>query len=479
MNGINLYDKYYLNDEQILNIILQDGIIAFDTSALLYLYYYSEAAKNQIFTNAFSVVEGRLWLPAQVYFEFLKNRRKVSEKPQETYRALLNDAAKNGGPVPKIFALSKEIQSRQIDGIKNQLKTLKENTSNSTKHPFVDASIFNEFDQALEVLENAVAVFIEKTDIFKSTISKDINGKIEELQSAPDDTLNYIESHFRIGREFSFEEMLNICREGKYRYGEQIPPGYEDKADKEGMRKYGDLFIWKQILEYAETTKKDILFISNDVKKDWHDNEYDAPRIELLKEFNSITGKSFWSCTMSKFLYILNQADVQEQKIDEKVIEEVGSVSESADINEEDALLYTETVKKWLRTESEYIIQEMLPLNQEWRIFGKVYVYKAITYQREEGIIVLNVVNKLNYANVLHALRNAVAIKKYYDKFGKKYRYRQLIVLNSLMAAEAFEKLLALHPKLTKFFRSQNIENTLLYLDLGQLIYIDSNHPMG
>ena len=96
---------------------------------------------------------------------------------------------------------------------------------------------------------------------------------------------------FRIGGEFTFGEMMELCKEGKYRYEQQIPPGYKDKSNKKGMSKY-DLFIWKQILKYAYSVRQDVIFISNDVKGDWWDSKYDATRMELLKKFNAATGRS-------------------------------------------------------------------------------------------------------------------------------------------------------------------------------------------
>lgn len=45
---MNIYRKYYLSDEKI-DEILKNGIVVFDTSALLDLYYYSKASQEIIF----------------------------------------------------------------------------------------------------------------------------------------------------------------------------------------------------------------------------------------------------------------------------------------------------------------------------------------------------------------------------------------------------------------------------------------------
>ena len=71
---IDLYKKYYLDSDKVQQI-LKSGIIVFDTSALLDLYYYSFDTQNEIFRNVFKYLSNRLWIPSQVYFEYLKNRK--------------------------------------------------------------------------------------------------------------------------------------------------------------------------------------------------------------------------------------------------------------------------------------------------------------------------------------------------------------------------------------------------------------------
>lgn len=72
---IDLYKKYYLDSDKVQQI-LKSGIIVFDTSALLDLYYYSFDTQNEIFRNVFKYLSNRLWIPSHVYFEYLKNRKK-------------------------------------------------------------------------------------------------------------------------------------------------------------------------------------------------------------------------------------------------------------------------------------------------------------------------------------------------------------------------------------------------------------------
>lgn len=114
---VDLYKKYYL-DSETLKEILQNGIVVFDTSALLDLYYYSSETRNEIFNKAFNYLKGRLWIPAQVYFEYLKNKSKVSEKPILSYERLLTKQSKDGGYVNSIVDKTKMLQGQSLGEIK-------------------------------------------------------------------------------------------------------------------------------------------------------------------------------------------------------------------------------------------------------------------------------------------------------------------------------------------------------------------------
>ena len=266
---VDLYKKYYLDSETIKEI-LQNGIVVFDTSALLDLYYYSSETRNEIFNKAFNYLKGRLWIPAQVYFEYLKNKSKVSEKPILSYERLLTKQSKDGGYVNSIVDKTKMLQGQSLGEIKNQLKTLKEQTLGTDKHPYLSPDVYAEYESVLSVVENQLTDFSTKTADFQTRIQKEIEKKITELQSdlLPDNVNNAIESSFQIGKEYSFSKMMEIAREGSFRYSEEIPSGYEDGKEKTGLQKYGDLFVWNQILDCAKSKQKDFIFVTNDVKID-------------------------------------------------------------------------------------------------------------------------------------------------------------------------------------------------------------------
>lgn len=65
------------------------------------------------------------------------------------------------------------------------------------------------------------------------------------------------------------QEEINLIKEGEIRYKYNIPPGYKD-GKKSDISKFGDLFIWKEIIEFSKSQQhKTIIFITNDLKEDW------------------------------------------------------------------------------------------------------------------------------------------------------------------------------------------------------------------
>ena len=230
----------------------------------------------------------------------------------------------------------------------------------------------------------------------------------------------------------------------------------------------------------AKKQKKDVILISNDVKPDWWDKEQNAPCYELLKEFNSYTTKRFWCCSMKKFLYLMNQQIKDENKISEKIIDEVEDISkqifEDSLINEIDNL-YRGVLQYWL--DNEYILKDRHEIYSEWRVFGKCYLFDASDYQGDDSLVLMNIIDKTNYSNVFHAINNMIEIKKYYDKFGRDYKFRQVVVAKSYDTAEQILQQIKTNKKLTRIFDNSSIENDLVFLDDGNLIYLYSNHPMG
>lgn len=110
----------------------------------------------------------------------------------------------------------------------------------------------------------------------------------------------------KVGDDYSIEEYKEIFNDGEKRYEQKTPPGFADlkeKKDQGPRHLYGDLIIWKQMIDKSKATKKDIVFISEDQKEDWYEKDSNKPRRDLIKEFGTLTeGKRILIYSQELFL---------------------------------------------------------------------------------------------------------------------------------------------------------------------------------
>lgn len=302
----NIIDIYKMTDER-EEKLWNDAIFIFDSSALLDFYFFPKKTRYKIYTEIFEKLPNRLWIPAHVQFEYLKNREKIIKKPI----------------AEKFIPLEKEVKtinSKAIE-IKNYVDSIINKTKKDDKHPHIEQSTISEFKTEIES-------FIKTTENFEKAFLNQIDVAKTEVLSVEsnDDVLDSIEKYFNVGTEFAFDKILEITKEGKHRYEFKIPPGYGDlkNGDKKGTQIFGDLIIWKQIIEYSVEKKAPILFITNDISKDddWcyigKDNKIVSPREELIKEINDVSSIEFWIYSQPDFLYYSNKylkSEIEDESI--------------------------------------------------------------------------------------------------------------------------------------------------------------------
>ncbi|MFN7528562.1 MAG: PIN-like domain-containing protein, partial [Dolichospermum sp.] len=152
-----------------------------------------------------------------------------------------------------------------------------------------------------------------------------------------DSVLDGFNKYFEVGEGYTFDEIMEIIKEGELRYRSKIPPGYKDqgnkhednegKKGKEGISIYGDLILWKQIIAHAKKVKKPIILIINDIKEDWcykKEQRIEKPREDLIRELYTITGMELWMYTFSDFLYTADK--LLSTSVDNEVLEEVKEI---------------------------------------------------------------------------------------------------------------------------------------------------------
>ena len=291
--SINIYK---MNDAK-ENRLWEKSIFIFDSSVLLDLYFLPNNTRSKIYTEVFEKISNRLWIPSHVEYEYLKNREKIIKKPiVESYKPLEED----------IKNIQKELNknvSKRIDEIINK-------TRKDDKHPHIN-------QDEITLFKEITLKFSEETKKFEEKVLEQIKNAKQEILDIEnnDDVLDAIEKYFSVGKSFTFNEIIDITKEGKHRFEFEIPPGYGDlvKGEKKGTQIFADLIIWKQILIYAKEKELPIIFITNDVTKDndWcyidKDKRIISPREELIKEINDFANIEFWMYNQSQFLYYANK----------------------------------------------------------------------------------------------------------------------------------------------------------------------------
>ncbi|MDA1584576.1 PIN-like domain-containing protein [Bacillus cereus group sp. TH230-1LC] len=254
--------------------------IVVDTNILINFYRFtnSESTKSlmDILNNLKSV--GRLWIPNHVALEYFMNYEYFMYKQSEGYKLLERNLIQLKQNAEKI-----------IKDVKKQ-------------HPYVAIEKFQFFidniQQSNHVLQNLISAEVDKLPDFKS-----IQEDILEL-------LNGI-----VGEPFNQERINQIEKEGQERYKSKVPPGFLDNnkdgyiayGDNSYHKMYGDLILWKQIIDIANYGESGtpVIFITEDLKEDWWVRKGETvvrPQPQLIQEFYNVTKQNFYMYRTEEFL---------------------------------------------------------------------------------------------------------------------------------------------------------------------------------
>lgn len=306
----NLFKSYYRLGEDEFKTLWTNATFIFDTNLLLNFYRYQTSTRKALF-NIMEMVSTRIWIPYHVGLEFQRNRLKT----------IADEKAK--------YAQVKKIVNQAIKKMEGELKNLNLREPHSHIKPA----------ELLDKITEACSTYFGVLD---SLEAKSIDVSSEDEIRKKIDTL--FES--KIGNKPDSQDYLDkLFTEGEDRYANLIPPGFEDlkKDDKKpeiftygGLnykRKFGDLIIWKQIIEHAKKNSlKDIIFVTDDNKSDWwlkvdsSGPKTIGARPELIDEiFNAAGVERFYIYSPEGFLkYAKEQLKVE---VTDDTIKEVREVS--------------------------------------------------------------------------------------------------------------------------------------------------------
>ncbi|MBL3658777.1 PIN-like domain-containing protein [Fulvivirga sediminis] len=283
----DLFPGYCKKTEADIKRIWEHGIILFDTNVLLNLYRYSDSTQNTIL-ELIKRFSKQIYLPHQAALEYNRNRYEVIAEQEKAYNEFLE----------KISQIQKDLQS-------------------TSKPLFLSTKVDKELNVIFEKVGDEVKESIQKySDFLKSD---PIYNSISELFSN------------RITKQFSEDELKEIFKEGEERYKNKVPPGFEDEKTKEGNRKYGDLILWKQVIQKAKELKKDVILITDERKIDWwwkiKDGRNMGPRQELVEEIKLHANVDFHMYSSERFLSY-GQSFLKE-KINQQALEEIQAMKKA------------------------------------------------------------------------------------------------------------------------------------------------------
>lgn len=227
----------------------EETLFVLDTNVLLNLYGYAEQTREDFFELLDSLGE-KLWIPFHVGLEYQRRRLEVIRDE----KGIFNKINENLDKIEKIFKGDFE----QL-ALRRRFPKLQENTE----------KLHKDIGKSISSYKKSVSYWDEKQPCVRSHDS--IREKLNVLTEG------------KVGEAPESQEWLeNIYNEGKERYENKIPPGYKDnnKSKSEqntfsynGLkydRQYGDLILWKQLINKAKDARiKNVIFVTDDSKEDW------------------------------------------------------------------------------------------------------------------------------------------------------------------------------------------------------------------
>ncbi|MBF0585292.1 DUF4935 domain-containing protein [Prosthecochloris sp. N3] len=281
---------FFEEEPQGLELAIGDADIVLDTNVLLIPFGAGAASLIQI-AKVYSEIKGRnrLYIPAQVAREFIKNR---PNKLAQLYQGISDKISKLAIPDSLSYPILESVDHFQelnekiskIEELKVELKAAAKKVRSTIKNWGWNDPV---------------------SQAYRPIFSK-------EIVISPE-----------IDREKTLEEMLR-------RYEQAIPPGYKDASKPDSG--IGDFLIWKTILHLGKENKRCVVFVSGDEKADWfHGAEGSGflPRYELQAEYRRVSeGKDFYIIPLSQLLELqkAEENSVNEIRTEEKRIRDATSV---------------------------------------------------------------------------------------------------------------------------------------------------------
>ncbi len=278
------FDYYSPTPEQ-YEILWREALIVPDTNILLDLYRLPANAREE-FLKVLELLQERLWIPYQVAIEYQKRRLDVISREKGSIETLLDKTKSSASQIKQ------NIENLEIDkrGLKIEAK------------PLIDE--------------------LEKINVRLVEVIESIQDSQLDI-AASDPVRDRLDTIFsgRVGPGPATQEDIDkLVQDGDSRYSYKIPPGFLDnEKDKNPndagfihnhikyQRKFGDLILWRQLIDHVSTNNiKNVLIVTSDKKDDWWWKEHGktiGPLPELTREMRQKASvELFWMYQSAQFL---------------------------------------------------------------------------------------------------------------------------------------------------------------------------------
>lgn len=249
-------------------------IMVLDTNVILNLARYS-IFTSKLILNKFEDYIDCIWLPNQVINEYNKNKMKVFGQYEKKYSDVFDDLV--------------EVNNKNKINLKSCVNKYRRNKYLYLQN--LEDDILNKYDEIEKVINE-----------FKNKDFSESENEDKSFTNDIKDFVNWVIDNRKFETRLTTQEFLLATKEGELRYKYNIPPGYldKDKANsnknnndttyKDLTSKFGDYFLWKEILKLPSVSKcESIIFITDDTKGDWgnfdSNNKFTINEF-LLKEFS-------------------------------------------------------------------------------------------------------------------------------------------------------------------------------------------------
>lgn len=263
---------YRYSTEEELKKVWKDEktLFVFDTNILLSIYSYNTQARDTFFSMLESL-NGRVWLPFHVGLEYQRNRIKIIKEASSNLDKLKQRISE--------FKDRLNYDEKKIEAINNDFRV-----------------VFDQHESLKDSFNNYIADYKEFLDKSKSDLTNKENEFFIKIDRA-DIEIMKVDGYDKIRDRFdeifsvdkvgnclfdSIEDVNKFNEEAKKRFDNEIPPGFKDVKEKgdasfffggfEYYNKYGDLIIFKELINKAKSNKNlidNLIFITDDSKEDW------------------------------------------------------------------------------------------------------------------------------------------------------------------------------------------------------------------